>query len=300
MLKRAKWVKSNQAHEPISHVAAVVIRERLNMVWEYAPLAAKKWEEEPEFLHQMRVGTRRSAAALVTFAELLPPNKTRRMHKRLKRLRKSSGEARDLDVLIERLQKQNESGGGHGPSLAKLHEMRAATQSAIVQAVDRLAERDFPRKVTALCDRIRWRSDSEEPTYAEEARRLMSREVENFVAAASKDLSDNNSLHALRIEGKQMRYTMEVLAGAFDSHFRQELYGEMRELQDKLGEINDHAAAEQRFHTWALQSVDDVATNFEQLAAAEREITRQKRENFLQWWTDQRSQQLTNKLRDVA
>src|SRR5688572_17294219 len=125
MIKTAKCVKPSHAHQPLSQVAAEVIRERPELECKYAPLAAKQWEDNPEFVHQMRVATRRSAAALALFVELLPRKKTKHMLKRLKRLRKAAGEARDLDVLCQRLRRDVKAGRTElKPTLAALRQLR--------------------------------------------------------------------------------------------------------------------------------------------------------------------------------
>jgi CHAD domain-containing protein len=65
-------------------------------------LAAKKSADDIEYVHQLRVATRRASAAVQIFAELLPKRKSRLINRRLRELRQAAGEARDLDVLGER------------------------------------------------------------------------------------------------------------------------------------------------------------------------------------------------------
>jgi CHAD domain-containing protein len=301
MLKKAKWVESSQATEPISQVARMAIRERLRLVWEYAPLAAEKWQDDVEFVHQMRVATRRSGAAFVTFADLLPKDKTRRMQTRLKKLRKASSEARDLDVLHDRLQREVKAGRGDlSPTLNQLEVMRRDAQPALVECVQKLAARNFTEKIDTLCERIRWRQSSDEPTYAAAAREMLRREIENFAVATEEDLHSSDALHQLRIEGKQLRYTMELLAGAFDDDFRQSIYPRMRKFQDKLGAINDHAAAHKRFQQWAKDLDGTLGSQFSQLAEQEQELAAQSRADFLAWWTDRQKKSLLKKLRSAA
>lgn len=291
MLKQAKWVKASQASEPVSHVAAAVVRERLELVWHFAPLAAEQWEDHPEYLHQMRVATRRSAAALATFAELLPKKKSRHMQKRLKRLRKASGQARDLDVLVGRVL---------DAARPIVQPLRRAAQQPVAEAIEKLRLSEFPQKLDALCERIRWRGEGAEPTYADEARRLLSSAIDDFLAAMEEDLTDHATLHALRIEGKQLRYTLELLSGVLGSKFRQELYVSVRDLQDKLGEINDHAAAAQRFHDWSSSAAPEVSSQFLQLAAAESARSQELQQSFLNWWTNKRRRQFAKKLQAAA
>jgi CHAD domain-containing protein len=235
---------------------------------------------------------------LVTFAELLPTKKSRQMHKRLKRLRKVSGTARDLDVLAERLRREGEAEDkDYARALSKLYELRSEAQAPIAKLIDDLEASDFPHKIEALCQRIRWRGEGQEPSYVVEARRLMEHEAENFLAAAAASAEDHHALHQLRIAGKQLRYTIEVLAGGLGEAFRGSLYADLRELQDKLGVINDHAVAYRRMQQWSADSEPKVVGQFEQLAAVEQEHAETLRAEFLTWWSGKRCRQFAKKLR---
>ena len=59
-----------------------------------------------EHVHRLRVSTRRAVAALKLYRDWLPPAKFRWVKKRLKKIRRAAGDARDLDVLAERLQRE--------------------------------------------------------------------------------------------------------------------------------------------------------------------------------------------------
>ena len=80
-----------------------------------------------------------------------------------------------------------------------------------------------------------------------------------FFAAADGDLSDVKALHSFRIAGKRLRYAMELFAAAFPPAFREELYPLVEELQEKLGEINDHAAAAARLEEWQAELAPPAA-----------------------------------------
>ncbi len=54
---------------------------------------------------------------------------------------------------------------------------------------------------------------------------------------------------------------MEVFAEAFAPTFRKELYPLVEELQEKLGTINDHADARDRYLTW----IDDTQNESQRL-----------------------------------
>lgn len=295
MLKKSKWVKSQEAKQPISKVVCRVVDERLNLIWHYVPLAAQQWQQDVEYVHQLRVATRRAGAALDVFDPLLPSKRTRMMKKHLRRIRRAAGAARDLDVLSQRLHKEVDEGGrvALATTFATLDELRLAAQKPIVKVGKRLAKRGFPDAICELTERIRWRKDSPEPTYQRAARNMLRGAVDGFYAAAQEDLTDVEKLHELRIAGKSLRYTMELLSGAFAQWFREELYPEVEAIQEKLGGLNDHVTARQNFQEWSERTSDPAAAEqFRALAAAELEQLEREKADFLQWWTAERSEQL--------
>lgn len=59
-----------------------------------------------EYVHDMRVASRRLRAAMRNFADCFTPKKEFRWHlKRIERITSTLGDVRDLDVLIDRFQK---------------------------------------------------------------------------------------------------------------------------------------------------------------------------------------------------
>ena len=77
---------------------------RLGVVRDRLPDAVFHAEEDMEYVHQLRVGTRRAAAALRIFRRLLAQAPRRKTRKNLRTLRRSAGEARDWDVFLDMLQ----------------------------------------------------------------------------------------------------------------------------------------------------------------------------------------------------
>lgn len=60
------------------------------------------------------------------------------------------------------------------------------------------------------------------------------------------DRTNETALHRFRIRGKELRYVMELLAGAFPNALRNELSPIVEVIQDRLGEVNDLATAQAR------------------------------------------------------
>src|SRR5436305_778371 len=106
-----KWIEGVSPDDPTGEVAARALRDRLAAVRHYLPLAAERAGEDMEYVHDLRVWSRRAAAALRLFAELLPHHPRDWVKKRLKRLRRAAGEARDCDVLIRRLARRPRNPG---------------------------------------------------------------------------------------------------------------------------------------------------------------------------------------------
>src|SRR5262249_50737199 len=94
-----KWVKDLQAETPFEEAARRVLRMRLDAVKKYLELVVKK-NEDPENVHQLRVSSRRAAAALDMFDDCLPSKVHSKAKKKLKKLRRAAGAARDWDVFL--------------------------------------------------------------------------------------------------------------------------------------------------------------------------------------------------------
>jgi len=87
---------------------------------------------------------------------------------------------------------------------------------------------------------------------------------------------------------KKLRYTMEIVAVAFDSEFRKKLYPQVTLFQDLLGTVNDHATAKILFRDWLSKSENAEEKAFlEGLLLAEKRASDDLRAGFLATWTPQ-------------
>ena len=59
-----KWIQDVSPSDQTSDVALRTLRDRLDAVLYYLPLAAEGADEDLEHVHQLRVSSRRAAAAL--------------------------------------------------------------------------------------------------------------------------------------------------------------------------------------------------------------------------------------------
>ncbi|MBN9518646.1 CHAD domain-containing protein [bacterium] len=99
-MAEGKWINGLTPAMPVADAARVVLAARFEVVRQYLPLAAARPYEDVEYVHQLRVGTRRAGAALRVFGACLPRKHLRAAKGALRGLRRAAGDARDWDVFL--------------------------------------------------------------------------------------------------------------------------------------------------------------------------------------------------------
>ncbi len=135
MTLSAKWIEGIGPTSTVDDAARRSLEPRLAQVMHLLPMAAYLAEHDIEHVHRLRVATRRATAALELYKTCLPHNSHRWMKKRLRKIRRAVGDARDLDVLADRLARE------YGDAVAPVIELVAATRTAVQPAIRRVAER---------------------------------------------------------------------------------------------------------------------------------------------------------------
>lgn len=104
-------------------------------------------------------------------------------------------------------------------------------------------------------------------------------------------------LHRLRIEGKKLRYALEVCGVAFDDRQRSKCLEAVEGLQERLGDFTDHAAAADRFGRWRRQKAARACrTELSELHRRESKLADDARQAFADWWTPRRRKELRRRL----
>lgn len=301
MALSGKWLVVDRGDTPVTRVAARTLRKRLQTVWVVLPRACEP-AGDPEQVHQLRVATRRALAAIEAFDRLVPGKRRAWFSKWLRRLRRAAGEARDLDVLTERLAHERESRrqetdtakprsaagrAARGRLVAMLSRQRAVSRQPIRAVYERLVEAEWPRRVDELLDRIA--SQPADRSFADYARQRFRPIVRRFFAAADQKMRTAEELHGFRIEGKKVRYVLEIFGGVFPPAVRARCAGALEQLQETLGDFTDHSAAADRFKRWAHEASimahrDALGT----LRRDEQDRADRARKLFSKWWNDRR------------
>jgi CHAD domain-containing protein len=291
-----KWIEGLAPEGGVYEAARLTLEARLKAVMYWLPLAANQAHEDAEHVHRLRVATRRATAALKLYRDWLPRRPYRWLKKRLREIRRAAGEARDLDVLAERLRRElRERADG---LLAHIADERAAAQPAIVAAAMRCCDQDrYLRKVHRLLAGIGPRGDDGKGEgqicFHDWANQRLEQVVAQSFAALPADSDDPTELHRLRIRVKALRYAIELLAPAFGPELREVHYPVVELLQQRLGRINDHVAAAARFLKWCDATGDAQQQELlDGLAQQEHIRLTEEIAEFRQWWTPERAAEL--------
>jgi CHAD domain-containing protein len=186
--------------------------------------------EDPEFLHQLRVGLRRLRAALRAFHGLLPPKKARKLKRALRKLSPKLGTARDWDVLVARL----EADGGSAELRRKARARRATARRAARRAI-------VSKRFAGIGPAVRGLAAADSgDTFAQFGAAALARAHRKLMAhAQGADWADPAARHAVRIGVKRLRYSCEFFAPAFRPRLATPYIATLKELQEILGALND-------------------------------------------------------------
>lgn len=295
MAPLSKWIDSVAAEGRVGDAARVSLEARLAAVLYWLPLAARQIDDDVEKVHQLRVATRRAIAALRLYEDWLPKKTERWLTRRLKKIRRAAGAARDLDVLAEWL--RHELGDPASGLLARVARDRAAAQPKIAAVAARCERSNaFRRKMDRLLARIRPRgrvAKKQDVSFHNWAEMRLGQAAERFFAAMPSQNSDLSALHQFRIRGKQLRYALELLAPAFGPELRERHYAVVQELQERLGRINDCVAGDAQLRRWRRRAEDPAEQEL-----LDRLIERRRLEldeavaQYRNWWTPERAESL--------
>ncbi len=280
----SKWIAGISPNQPVCEVAGRVLDARLKAVCHALPLAAEKSDEDAEHVHQLRISVRRAVEAVRVFSGLMERAEVEALRNRLRRIRLAADEARNWDVMAERFCQ-----GGDFPAkiLEQIQARRREVQRPIVAVYQQFTVDGCEAKIEKLVQAVEsYRHGEGRRCFGRQAPQYLASVVKKFFKTAESDLSTDESLHALRICTKKLRYTMEIVALAFDSAFRRELYSQVTLFQDLLGTVNDHATAKTLFQDWRSKSESAEQRAFlEGLLLAEERANEDLRAAFLATWT---------------
>jgi CHAD domain-containing protein len=289
-----KWLSDIDPSASVAKIGRRAIRTRLAAVVHFLR-ATRRQSHRAEAIHQLRIWTRRSAAAIRHFEPLVPPKRGRKMKRRLRRIRAAAGQERDCDVMLERLRTDPDRPSKSVIQALKQQRRRAAKRFNTLRK--RMIRRDrLPHQIDDFLDSLAWpkrHSSREAPSFAAWCRTQLVSLSEPFFTLADGPLRQDAKLHELRIAGKRLRYALELAPAALPAKPHQRLYAALSELQERLGTVCDHVSALARLKAWraAAKSPADRRAWQTHIRRQKEQLTAE-RKAFLRWWSGERRRRL--------
>jgi triphosphatase len=213
----------------------------------------------PEVIHQMRVGARRLRSALSTFGKVVSDRRLTAVKAELRWLTGELDPARNLDVLLAGAYRRAAQRKADKLGLADLgRRLRIARTAAYARA--RSAAESERLRAFAM-DTLVW-IETGAWTAARARRKARGRPLKTFAAKALQKRRDKvvgvgaklaalsrEDRHRLRIDAKKLRYAADVLAPMSPYVGRAGRFIDaLKDLQDRLGDLNDIATGESLAH----------------------------------------------------
>jgi len=258
----SRWIPYPQPAEKIGISPKDSLAEagRNVMLYHFAQVLRHEDEtrlgENIEALHDMRVATRRLRAAFEVFAKAFEPDALKPYLKGLRATGGALGSVRDLDVFMEKAQRYlstqpEEKRGGLDPLLSRWKEQRDAARTRMLEHLNSWEYASFKQKFNLFLHTpgmgVR-QKPSDQPA-PDKVNQLVPVLIYSRIAAArayAPYLADApiERLHALRIEFKKLRYTVEYFSEVLGKRSI-EVINDLKLLQDHLGDLNDTLVASQ-------------------------------------------------------
>jgi CHAD domain-containing protein len=210
--------------------------------------AGTRLGEDIEELHDMRVATRRMRAAFEVFGASFDPKTTKPLLKGLRATGRALGRVRDLDVFMEKAQQYletvpQEQRAGLNPLLSLWENERLVDRAEMLEYLDSQDYATFKKRFLKFVTT----PGAGSKQYAEHTPNQVMLVVPilvytRFAAVRSYgpllESATIDQLHALRIEFKKLRYTLEFFSEVLGPE-NKDLINRIKILQDHLGDLND-------------------------------------------------------------
>lgn len=297
MKPRHKTPRQTDRPPLVSEVARPLLLRRLQAVYRNLPLATWFSQWDVEFVHQLRVSCRQGETALDLFAGVLPRRLHAKWRKRIRRMRRAAGAAREIDVMLEKwkLRQAGHPFRGDASIPDAFQALRDKAQSNLLQVARQNRPRAYQRDLRRLINAIRWRGRGQEPTWnriSRSAGSALYRQLARRAARcsvpvrAADDLTlPYRSLHRLRISGKHLRYALNLFRRNGGWQPDKTIVKLLADVQTRLGEINDHVATVALLSELKMKRRFAVAREyFESWAEDEQRLADNKVATFQRWW----------------
>ncbi len=231
------------ADDPLGLSANAAVHELASRHLDKAAAAAARLGDvaDTEALHDFRVALRRLRATEQAYRIPLEVAFSGKLRKRLRRLARATGPARDTEVQLAWIEEQRLAMRAH--QVPGWHFMRGRLLARLAEEYAHVRG-DTVHKFIAFAARLHESLDLMPPDalpvmFAQagtNALRPLLAEMSARVAALDAE-ADDQAVHELRLLAKRVRYLLDPFAGAIPA--AEELAAELADWQDRLGRIHD-------------------------------------------------------------
>ncbi len=234
--------------------------------------------EDPEHVHKMRVATRRMRATWRVFDGAYRPKAQKRYVRELRTVAATLGSVRDMDVQLDHLARYAQ--GLDDATAAELQPLadtwRRHRDQAREELLTLLDSKAYRRFVDDYLDFTATPgADAAEMDGARSMRvrdtaagRIWQAYEQVRAHEAGLPWADVPALHALRIDGKRLRYTLEAFREVLPARQADELLATVTRMQDHLGLLNDADVAAAATREWLMGSASGLALASREAAGA--------------------------------
>ncbi len=231
--------------------AKPVILARLDDLFTHE--AGTREGSDSEDLHDMRVASRRLRAAMDVFTDCFPRNAFKPLRKTAAQLTRALGEVRDLDVLIEELQRYRkklpaDERVGVDDLIGTLKEERSAARERMIATLDETNQSGFRHRLFALIAHGRGANSRSHKQHAGHAHGTLRAGAQRICvvriadlygfAPAIHDEARDEELHQMRIAAKRLRYSLEIFRVCFGPDIDERI-ADVKAVQEQVGQIHD-------------------------------------------------------------
>jgi CHAD domain-containing protein len=214
--------------------------------------------ENIEYVHDMRVATRRMRSALRLLADYYKPKAVRAYNQYLRKTARALGTVRDLDVLIDGLEsfgkklRSKADKAALQDVIARLNAERDDARYYLTRTLDKGAYPRFLGEFAAFLttEGANAKSNGSTDVLPTQVRHILPALIYSHLGTVRAydplvDDADANTLHALRIEFKRLRYLLSLFSDVLGGKAK-DFIDELKIIQDHLGRMNDLHAAQER------------------------------------------------------
>jgi CHAD domain-containing protein len=272
-----------------------------------------------EYIHRMRVASRRLSSALHAFEDYLPPKKVSAWQKEVRAVTKALGKARDADVQLAVIDQFSQTHpepawkAGLRRLTLRLNQKRARYQNGVDSALDSFEQGHTLDELAEHTTRILRRQDRTylyTPAIYMRAYTAISSGLIDFISYEPFVSQPERiaELHAMRIAAKRLRYNMEIFSPLYPDELKDHLVS-MRKFQDQLGSLHDCdvwiaflpdfiTRERQRTLTYFghLRGFNQVVPGIERFQQDRRDKRAEVYREFFEYWNDQNTQNLLQAL----